>query len=222
MNESNEALKIWEALRGMVDAEIDAKTKSCMRSQKMSVTTAPDGTVMGVSAPFGEEIMIPYTSALSSASVGDAVWVTWYYGNASTMIATAFGDGQSTPSMNPFPVGSIYLSVSPTSPASLFGGTWERIKDTFLLCAGDTYAAGGTGGEASHTLTTNEMPSHTHSEQGYYTVSPSSSGIASVRARERNTAQDIDIVTAMFSSGSNQPHNNMPPYLTVYAWKRTA
>ena len=93
MSESNEALKIWEALRGMVDAEIDAKTKSCMRAQKMSVTTAPDGTVMGVSAPFGEEIMIPYTSALSSASVGDAVWVTWYYGNASTMIATAVGDG---------------------------------------------------------------------------------------------------------------------------------
>ena len=47
-----------------------------------------------------------------------------------------------------YPVGSIYMSVNATSPASLFGGTWEQLKDRFLLAAGDTYAAGSTGGEA--------------------------------------------------------------------------
>ena len=40
-----------------------------------------------------------------------------------------------------YPVGSIYLSLNSTSPASLFGGTWKQIKDRFLLAAGDTYAA---------------------------------------------------------------------------------
>ena len=61
-----------------------------------------------------------------------------------------------------YPVGSIYKSTNSMSPAELFGGTWERIKDQFLLASGDTYAAGSTGGEATHTLTTNEMPSHSH------------------------------------------------------------
>ena len=50
-----------------------------------------------------------------------------------------------------YPVGSIYISAASTSPATLFGGTWEQIKDTFLLAAGDTYTAGETVGEAEHT-----------------------------------------------------------------------
>ena len=56
------------------------------------------------------------------------------------------------------PIGSIYRSVNATNPATLFGGTWEQIKDCFLLSAGDTYAAGSTGGEATHKLTVAEMP----------------------------------------------------------------
>ena len=59
-----------------------------------------------------------------------------------------------------YPVGAIYISTISTSPASLFGGTWEQLKDRFLLGAGDTYAAGATGGEAAHALTVNEMPPH--------------------------------------------------------------
>lgn len=61
-----------------------------------------------------------------------------------------------------YPVGAIYWSTKSTSPASLFGGTWTQIKDRFLLCAGSTYSAGSTGGEAAHTLTVAEMPSHNH------------------------------------------------------------
>ena len=71
--------------------------------------------------------------------------------------------------LSSYPVGSIYMSTSSTSPATLFGGTWTQLEDCFLLTAGQTYTAGDTGGAASHThetqnhtLTTNEMPSHTH------------------------------------------------------------
>ena len=49
------------------------------------------------------------------------------------------------------------MSVNGTDPGTLIGGTWERIKDKFLLSAGDTYTAGSTGGSAKATL-----PSHTH------------------------------------------------------------
>ena len=61
-----------------------------------------------------------------------------------------------------YPIGSIYTSTRNVSPATFLGGTWSQIKDTFLLTAGDTYQAGTTGGEASHTLTSSEMPSHYH------------------------------------------------------------
>lgn len=62
-----------------------------------------------------------------------------------------------------YPVGSIYMSVNSTSPASFLGGTWQRIQDRFLLAAGSTYTAGATGGSSSRTLTVDNMPAHTHS-----------------------------------------------------------
>lgn len=65
-----------------------------------------------------------------------------------------------------YPVGSIYMSMSATNPATLFGvGTWTRISQGRMLLGADdsTYKAGETGGEATHTLTVDEMPSHSHS-----------------------------------------------------------
>ena len=61
-----------------------------------------------------------------------------------------------------YPVGSIYASSNSTSPATLFGGTWERIKDSFLLSSGDTYTVGSTGGNANTTLVVDNLPSHSH------------------------------------------------------------
>ena len=61
-----------------------------------------------------------------------------------------------------YPIGSIYISVNSTSPATMFGGTWEQIQDTFLLSAGSTYTAGNTGGSSTVTLETTNLPSHTH------------------------------------------------------------
>ena len=101
-----------------------------------------------------------------------------------------------------YPVGSIYLSVNNTSPSTLFGGTWEQIKDTFLLGAGDDYDLGATGGEASVKLTISEIPVHqfhsTGTESGLWDYLGPSIG------------------------GDNQAHNNMPPYLAVSIWKRVS
>lgn len=113
-----------------------------------------------------------------------------------------------------YPVGSIYISTVSTNPATLFGiGTWERIKDTFLLAAGDTYSAGSTGGAATVTLDTNTIPSHRHSV-GVGTGSSTPGG-------DFNCAWGGSSTWSSYTGGG-QAHNNMPPYLTVYVWKRTA
>lgn len=62
-----------------------------------------------------------------------------------------------------YPVGSICVLTTNITPSTLFGfGSWTQIKDRFLLASGNTYVAGTTGGEAVHTLTSNEIPSHNH------------------------------------------------------------
>ena len=63
----------------------------------------------------------------------------------------------------PYRVGQIYLTLSPTSPASTFGGSWTQIKDRFIIASGSSYANGATGGAATHTLTVQEMGAHNHS-----------------------------------------------------------
>ena len=119
---------------------------------------------------------------------------------------------------NPYPVGSIYMSVNNKNPSTLFGGTWEQIKDVFLLAAGNTYAAGSTGGEATHTLTVEEMPEHQHSlyYRSIYADDGSTSAITSKSYGDGNTSK----ANGTLATGEGNAHNNMPPYLAVYVWKR--
>ena len=135
-----------------------------------------------------------------------------------------------------YPVGSIYMSVNNTSPATLFGGTWQQIKDTFLLACGSTYSNGATGGEATHTLTTNEMPSHTHIQDAHnHTFNARKtdwgrSGANNVLIDSTTSYSAITHTNDLIgtttatnqNTGGGQAHNNMPPYLAVYMWKRTS
>ena len=67
-----------------------------------------------------------------------------------------------------YPIGSIHLSINETNPSTLFGiGEWELLKDRFLIGAGNKYNVGNKGGSTSHTLTINEMPSHTHIQNAH-------------------------------------------------------
>ena len=117
-----------------------------------------------------------------------------------------------------YPVGSIYMSVNGTNPGTLFGGTWSRLEDRFLLGAGSVYDAGATGGEATHTLTVDEMPSHTHTQGKKYNASLGSYSPEAPWTTQSGTSYPWPTESA----GGDQPHNNMPPYLTVYMWKRIA
>lgn len=122
-----------------------------------------------------------------------------------------------------YPVGAIYMSVSSTSPAILFGGTWEQIQNRFLLAAGSSYTAGNTGGEATHTLTKNEMPTHSHEiYSGYGDVV---SNVSDAYRYQTWGSSDRGWKTGNLGTsniGGGKAHNNMPPYLVVYMWKRTA
>lgn len=117
-----------------------------------------------------------------------------------------------------YPVGSIYLSVVSTSPATLFGGSWERIENRFLLAAGSAYAPLTTGGAASHTLTVDEIPAHNH---GFgYNDGPSAGTVeSSYLASWGNSTRPKGSVAGQ---GGGAAFSILPPYLAVYAWKRTA
>lgn len=141
-----------------------------------------------------------------------------------------------------YPVGSIYMSVNSTSPSTLFGGKWERIQDRFLLAAGSTYAAGSMDGEATHTLTGGELPWHTHTfatdSAGEHThkLGRNKNSLASGSKYDKpnnasstsdygytSTSAGKHIHTGITNgAGGNAEHNNMPPYLVVNVWERTA
>lgn len=125
-----------------------------------------------------------------------------------------------------WPIGSIYMSVSSTSPATLFGGTWERISERFLLGASSSYPAGSTGGESTHKLTQSELPNYSLSVTNGSNVIRSKTG-NSTDAYVQTQSGGWGIpnweskTVTVASGGSGEAHNNMPPYLAVYMWKRT-
>ena len=156
-----------------------------------------------------------------------------------------------------YPIGAIYLSTVNTSPATLFGGEWERISDKFLLAGDIKWQPGSTGGYAdaqlpthkhtatgtsssagAHTHTINSSGAHTHSMSNIWSNGAGSQSAymtTSKRVRTtRNTASAGAHTHTMSSSGAHtHPINvtvadagdtatdkNLPPYLSVYVWKR--
>ena len=134
--------------------------------------------------------------------------------------ASSGGTDVSTVLNKVYPVGAIYVSVNSTNPKTLFGGTWVQIKDRFLLAAGTTYKAGATGGEATHTLTVDEIPNHQHVLWYPNAGGEQSAAIGYPEAGSKNTWYAEASKTG--GAGGGAAHNNMPPYLVVYMWKRTA
>lgn len=120
--------------------------------------------------------------------------------------------------LDPYPVNSIYISYSHTSPAELFGGTWTRIEDRFLWGCKSTESIGDTGGESSHTLVVDEMPSHSHPFISTNEYSSTSGGwnAPAWGPGSKNTAA----ITGF--TGGGAAHNNMPPYIKVSIWRRIA
>lgn len=137
------------------------------------------------------------------------------------------------------PVGCVYMSLEATSPAVLFGGTWERIaQGRMLLGMGaieenhNSYwgtvtpgevnpgYAGEMGGEAWHGLTVNEMPSHYHHCPVPFNSTGNNRAVSGSWMDSAPAADDSQSKSS--STGGNEAHNNMPPYYSVFMWRRTA
>lgn len=143
-----------------------------------------------------------------------------------------------------YPVGSIYMSVNSTSPQTLFGGTWEQIEDKFLLASGTNYSNGSTGGSAdavvvSHTHTQNAH-SHTLDNSKRYVVASNNAyaeGVKRLATKNDDAgyylrsdyASSVTVYTNTANAtatnqttGESGTGKNMPPYVVVNVWKRTA
>lgn len=125
-----------------------------------------------------------------------------------------------------YPIGAIFVSVASTNPGTYLGGTWEAYSQgRVLLGAGEgtddnqynpgTFSAGDTGGEYRHTLTTTEIPAHSHTYNRELS-SGTDSGVASARYSGSRSAQNTG------STGGGEAHNNLQPYIVAYIWRRTA
>ena len=130
-----------------------------------------------------------------------------------------------------YPIGSIYINTTSAKPKDIFGfGTWEKIDDVFLFGTSDAAQLGNTGGSVAHTHTTGnhtltiaEMPSHDHAARYGSTIDGDGTGYRFSNTNGTNRA-------IIENEGGGQAHNhgdtgsssNMPPYLIVFMWKRTA
>ena len=124
-----------------------------------------------------------------------------------------------------YPVGAIYMSVRPTNPGTLFGGTWTawgsgRVPVGVNTSDTNFNTVEKTGGASTVTLTTQQIPSHNHT---YNDTQPEGSTIVStaqmgtlVATTSRQVARNTG------ATGGGAAHNNLQPYITCYMWKRTA
>lgn len=143
-----------------------------------------------------------------------------------------------------FPVGAIYITATNSSPADFLGGTWSQIAGGRMLIGvgtlgSDTYAGGATGGAARVTLDVDEIPQHSHtaSSAGSHThatnireaqESGTGTGNYQMTVATINAGAEIQSDSAgshthtISSTGGGAAHENRPPYLAVYFWRRTA
>ena len=178
----------------------------------------------GGSATSAEKLNNSLTIKLNGTSQG-----AWDGSSAKTIDITAASVGATAiaeAKLAAWPIGSIYMSVNSTSPANLFGGTWERISETFLFAASSSYPAGSTGGEFTHKLKQSELPNYSLSVANGSNVIRSKTGSnADAYVQTQSSGWGIpnweSKTVTVASGGSGAAHNNMPPYLSVWIWKRT-
>ena len=127
------------------------------------------------------------------------------------------------------PVGSLYISENHTSPAELYGGTWERIEGKFIMGASDTYPAGSTGGSATHTQAKNEVALHTHLQRiwvegttGNEVLGFASGQYSVFRVSASNSILNSGNTSENYIPNGTSPMDILNPYYSMYIWRRVA
>lgn len=122
------------------------------------------------------------------------------------------------------PVGSIYQTISPENPSVTFGGgTWERIEDRFIMGASDTYPAGSTGGSNTAPINKDNLPKTTIDVYGIYKITETGNKIDTLTyANQGANSGEWSKIAKTSELGSGIPLNILPPYYSVYIWRRVA
>ena len=119
-------------------------------------------------------------------------------------------------------VGYVYLTFGDENPATMYGGTWEKIAaGTFLTSAGSGYEVGATGGEATHALTLTEMPSHNHLYSGLVSTASAFGTQSSIYLQRAVGTGTASVNESYHNKGGGGAHENRPPYIAVNMWRRT-
>jgi len=180
-------------------------------------------------------------------NTGQLILIGVHHGGAKVIPISAGGTDATTKpgaitALNIYPVGSIYLSISPTNPGTLLGGTWQAWGAGRVPVGVDTSqpefnTVQKIGGEKNHILTTAEIPAHNHlaASTSQATTTPSTGGVfvmsggnnANLTAGGGATASgpaitSVTTTTTIQNTGGGGAHNNLPPYITCYMWLRTA
>lgn len=222
----------------------------------------PSWASNGTQIEFGDDVLVDYSVSGKNVTIkieggnGYTSSLEWDFCDAITIVYVPLSEAESTiycnnlsvsgtiytqkadeevpPIVNMiYPVGSIYMSVNSANPETLFGGTWQQIKDRFLLSAGDTYAAGSTGGSANAVVVKHlHQPSTGDGFNAYMsgtvervrlgTSTASSARYAIVGKKNASSADASGLRYAGNTdyAGSDGAGKNMPPYLAVYVWQR--
>lgn len=205
-----------------------------------------EGSLGTATAKWGAVYSSDPASGENSGQVPTTAWVQKLLADALAKQKTAYEQAISTAvtaaktqaKLDAHPVGSYYWSNDSTSPATLFGGTWEALPAGYTLIAQGSgsdsfgsfaYEAGKQYGERKHQLTTDELATHKHEQgdwiwavsnnftTGTYNIPNVTSGNAIPYANGKASQKAWTV-----SSGKNSPHNNIQPVIASYGWKRTA
>lgn len=206
-----------------------------------------EGSLGTFTAKWGAVYSSDPASGENSGQVPTTAWVQKLLADAlanqkvayEQAISTAISAAKTQAKLDAHPVGSYYWSNDSTSPATLFGGTWEALPAGYTLIAQGsgtdeygsfTYTAGQKYGERKHPLTTDEFPKFTPKFDG------GGNAFVANNTKHNDTSDGFGIdnagglwagvpktIAAPFNPiGNNAPHNNIPPVIASYGWKRTA
>lgn len=174
---------------------------------RLFVASANGGTE-GSSYTYLEQRYVPLHYGLPQ---GDGAWVRFLQKSPGTDWSISSWINEA---IKAYPIGSIYISYNHDNPATLFGGSWQRIENRFLWAASASGTMGQTGGASEVTLTVDQIPAHSHGS----VYSQHASGTKS-QAWYSNSGSSLAYGTV--ETGGGQAHNNMPPYIQVSMWRRT-